>query len=281
MAAVALEDFVKPVLKSHLIYVSDSTLAIITVALAILLGLSSVGLAFLISFMGKTLLQICFSIFGMVGGPLLGLIVVGVFFPWINSWGAGIGLLCSLTICFWIGVGSILNPVSRPKLPYSVEHCVSNITTLQNLSTQSGQNLSDSLLHTKDIVINNLNKSVPYVSSVVNGSIQGTSDFVDVTMITSFNSTTTVIPSLEHERSGIEVIYSLSYLHYSTLAVIVSIIVGLIVSGITGFNHLDDVDPRTYFHFCGCSQKKPKYTKAPVSEKKEKIVEEIVPITSV
>ena len=53
---------------------------------AILFGLSSVGLAFLISFMGKTLLQICFSIFGMVGGPLLGLIIVGVFFPWINSW---------------------------------------------------------------------------------------------------------------------------------------------------------------------------------------------------
>ena len=35
-------------------------------------------------------------------------------------------------------------------------------------------------------------------------------------------------------RSFLEVIYSLSYLHYSTLAVIVSIIVGLIVSAITG-----------------------------------------------
>ena len=33
MAAVALEDFVKPVLKSRLIYVSDRALAIITVAL--------------------------------------------------------------------------------------------------------------------------------------------------------------------------------------------------------------------------------------------------------
>ena len=31
--------------------------------------------------------------------------------------------------------------------------------------------------------------------------------------------------------------YSLSYLHYSTLAVIVSIIVGLVVSGITGITN--------------------------------------------
>ena len=114
--------------------------------------------------------------------------------------GAGIGLLCSLTICLWVGVGSILNPDSRPKLPYSVEHCVSNLTMLQNLSTQSSQNLTDSLLHTEDSVINSLNNSVPYVTSVVNSSIQGTSDFIDVAMVTSFNSTTTAIPSLGHER---------------------------------------------------------------------------------
>ena len=35
-------------------------------------------------------------------------------------------------------------------------------------------------------------------------------------------------------RSGVEVVYALSYLHYSTLAVIISIIVGLIVSAISG-----------------------------------------------
>ena len=87
-------------------------------------------------------------------------------------------------------------------LSYSVENCDSNLTSLHNHTTQSSLNLTDTFLHihTKDGVINSFNSSVPYFISVVNGTIQGTSDIVDVSMVTSINSMTTTVPNVEHDR---------------------------------------------------------------------------------
>ena len=116
--------------------------------------------------------------------------------------GAGIGLLCSLTICFWIGVSSILNPVSRPKLLNSVESCAMNLSLLLNHSIQASHNHTNGLLNAKDSVTNIVNHSVPYMTSVVNSTANGTSDFVDVHLLTTFNSTavTIAVPNLGPER---------------------------------------------------------------------------------
>jgi hypothetical protein len=49
-------------------------------------GLITVGVAYMAGGLGPRVLQITLSIFGMVGGPLLGLLTVGMFFPCVNSW---------------------------------------------------------------------------------------------------------------------------------------------------------------------------------------------------
>ena len=49
--------------------------------LALLYGLATIGLGFVAEFMGKLLLQISMSIFGLVGGPLLGGILSWNLFP--------------------------------------------------------------------------------------------------------------------------------------------------------------------------------------------------------
>ncbi len=50
------------------------------------MGAVTIGLAYLAPLMGPTLLYIALSIFGMVGGPLLGLFTQAIFFPMCNEW---------------------------------------------------------------------------------------------------------------------------------------------------------------------------------------------------
>jgi hypothetical protein len=45
-----------------------------------------IGMGFIAEYLGDLVLQIALSIFGFVGGPVLGVITVGMFIPFINSW---------------------------------------------------------------------------------------------------------------------------------------------------------------------------------------------------
>ena len=76
--------------------------------------------------------------------------------------GAGIGLICSLVVCFWIGVGSILNPVSRVKLPNSIIDCASSTKLLTNDSLNGIINVTTHLLNTS-VPETVVNTTVPYV----------------------------------------------------------------------------------------------------------------------
>uniref|UniRef100_A0A8B9J6C4 Solute carrier family 5 member 6 n=1 Tax=Astyanax mexicanus TaxID=7994 RepID=A0A8B9J6C4_ASTMX len=63
------------------------------------------------------------SIFGMLGGPLLGLFCLGIFFPWANSSGAVTGLIAGLVMAFWVGIGGFVAQMSS-----SVTVCPHNCT---------------------------------------------------------------------------------------------------------------------------------------------------------
>jgi len=201
LGAVTLEDVFRPLFQSIKERPpSRGTLTKVTVILVIFYGGLTIGLAYVASLLGTTALRISFGVFGMVGGPLLGLILNGVFFPFMNSWGAVSGYVVSLGACLYAGIDPIINPAPKSyfqDLPLYTTQCPGAANVTYNTNT---------------------------TSSPVN------------TTVLSENSTES-----DH-------LY-LSYLHYSTLAIVVSSVVGVLVSLITGCNKGTMVDERTYIHY--------------------------------
>ncbi|XP_077990171.1 sodium-coupled monocarboxylate transporter 1-like isoform X1 [Glandiceps talaboti] len=132
LAAVAGEDLVRLYWKN----IPDERYTWITKGLALGFGLLSLFMAWISSMMGDVL-QAALSIFGMIGGPLLGLFSLAMFFPWANWKGATSGLLMGLVMSFWVGIGGFLYPPYVEKPPLTTEGCiVANVTT--NMTTLAG-----------------------------------------------------------------------------------------------------------------------------------------------
>ncbi|RUS91778.1 hypothetical protein EGW08_000486, partial [Elysia chlorotica] len=86
LAAVTLEDVVKPTYRWMKADLSEKASYRITVALGLVFGLLTVGLGFAVDSLGETAFLITFNVFGMVGSPVLGVIINGVFIRFVNSW---------------------------------------------------------------------------------------------------------------------------------------------------------------------------------------------------
>lgn len=152
-------------------------------------GIICVAMAYIVHLMNSSVLQAALSIFGMVGGPLLGLFCLGIFFPCANSIGAVIGLAAGLIMSFWVGIGGFLS-----RMPSSVQVLPLNSTN-----------------------------TVPAVS----GNI-------------------TVIDAASRPV-GLNGLYSLSYMWYSALNSSTVVLIGLLISFMTGPTKGDDVASGTVY----------------------------------
>lgn len=201
LAAVTLEDIIKRYIKKDM---TERFSTNVTKAIAVSFGLVAIALVCGAQMMGNVL-QAALSIFGIVGGPLLGVFTLGMFFPCANSIGAGVGTLSSLAVCFWIGFGAFATRPAVHKAPVSVLGCIAEYA---NATKQS---------------IDSISFPVP----------------VDVAAV----------------NKDILFVYRISYVWYSMIGCLVVVIVGLIVSLITGFTRPSKVNPRAihpiYNLICG------------------------------
>ncbi|XP_045535023.1 putative sodium-dependent multivitamin transporter [Papilio machaon] len=95
-------------------------------------GLLFLTLAFLAQYLGGVL-QSAMTIFGAVGGPLLGVFTLGMFTTFANELGACIGLLSGLSLTLWISFGGPRPSIA--KLSVSTEGCSHNVTMLTSVPT--------------------------------------------------------------------------------------------------------------------------------------------------
>ncbi|XP_061438712.1 sodium-coupled monocarboxylate transporter 1-like [Rhineura floridana] len=133
LAVVTVEDLIKPNF-----IVSETNLLWISVGMKVLYGAVCLSMAAVASIMSG-LLQSSLSIFGIFGGPLLGIFCLGILLPFANAKGAFSGLLCGFLIVLWLGVGAQKHPPpphrTRP-LPLSTEGCPKpNSSVITQLTT--------------------------------------------------------------------------------------------------------------------------------------------------
>ncbi|KAJ8951885.1 hypothetical protein NQ318_019862 [Aromia moschata] len=120
LAAITVEDYYKPlyyaIRKKPL---PEKTVTVQTKLIALVFGLVFIGVAFLAQFLGG-ILQASLTIFGVIGGPLLGLFSLGMFWTTPNEKGSVVGLVCGMGFALWMAFG---NKPPAVMLPRSTEGC--------------------------------------------------------------------------------------------------------------------------------------------------------------
>lgn len=69
------------------------------------------------------LFQMTYSLLGAISGPVTGLILLAVAFPWVKAKSAIIGTLLALILDLWMVMGSMLYAPPAEKLPLSTDGC--------------------------------------------------------------------------------------------------------------------------------------------------------------
>ncbi|XP_076075730.1 sodium-coupled monocarboxylate transporter 2-like [Mytilus galloprovincialis] len=82
IAAILLEDFVKPCFPK----MTSLAKTVLSKMAIIVCGGVCLLIAYIVSQLGGSILQVSYILFGMLGGPLLGVFTLGVLFPWANKW---------------------------------------------------------------------------------------------------------------------------------------------------------------------------------------------------
>ncbi|XP_029648216.1 sodium-dependent multivitamin transporter-like isoform X1 [Octopus sinensis] len=136
LSTITLIDFVKPNIK----HLSDRTATIVAKSAVFAYGLISIGLAFMVSYVGGSLTQIAGILITVFSAPLTGLQFYATLFPWAKSRGTLIGATLSTIITLWMAAGASFSPTRliTPFLPpASIDKCFLPNTTFVSVQNET------------------------------------------------------------------------------------------------------------------------------------------------
>ncbi|XP_035213784.1 putative sodium-dependent multivitamin transporter [Stegodyphus dumicola] len=194
LAAVTIEDFLRPFCSCKS-WVTEKSATRMSKFFAFFYSALCIAMTYLVGNI-KAIIPAAFVVFTAIGGPTLSIITLGMLTTTANQKGILVGLLSGIILNAWIGAGAIISDFPQIKLPQSVDSCPSNITD--------------------------------------------TSLITNVTSLHSFNLTlsqsTTVMPmdTISVLKEEIFPLFKLSFLLHPVPGTILTLLVGYIVSFITG-----------------------------------------------
>ena len=173
----------------------------ISKAVVVIFGALASAIAFLLSNVEGPLGQIMSSFMGAISGPMTGLFLLSIFFHRTTTKGAVAGTLLAFGLILWIIIGQNFGGVVKkaPYLPLGPTDQCSNATTESNLTTVATVRYSEMLNDTIFIFANNTTQ--PHQRLPVSENV-----------------------------SGLQVLYSISYMYFNLIAVIITLTAGVIVS---------------------------------------------------
>ncbi|XP_060065521.1 sodium-coupled monocarboxylate transporter 2-like [Ylistrum balloti] len=173
-------------------------------------GLIGIAISFMIANIEGPLGQITFSMLSSFGGAAAGMFFFAAFCPWANSKGTVVGGITGMALVLWIALGQSFS------------------TTLVKSTTLPSAPV--------DMCRNNISLNTSYVTSLAL-----------VHNITSYRTTPSSIEPTVNR--GLDILYSISYFWLSPLSIMTTILVGTIVSFMTGKHGSTEVDVRYMLPF--------------------------------
>ncbi|XP_017868992.1 PREDICTED: sodium-coupled monocarboxylate transporter 2-like, partial [Drosophila arizonae] len=140
LAAVILEDFVKPRMRMIKRPMTERTVALTMRLVVVVFGISSIFMVYVVEHLGMVL-QLSASLQSSLYGPMLGIFTVGMLMPWVGEKSMFLSSIVSFAIMAWIVVNAQIDNLTgsfrHKKLPVSVENCTYDFDMNRYLNSTS------------------------------------------------------------------------------------------------------------------------------------------------
>ena len=210
----------KDVLEPYFKHWTESRKTLCNKFLTCFFGLCCLASSFVMLFIGGSLVAIAASVLGAVLGPLLGVFLLAVLVPFSNWIGALIGGITSAFVNLWMLFGLVATRTQVTRLPAPTYGC-----------------------------------SIP---ETANATAEFQTDTVSYTPSSLLNSTISSNVPFEDDGGFLHWLYSISFIWYPLIGVILSMTFGIIVSLLTGYTKMKDIDPDLVasYVYCGNEEKR-------------------------
>jgi len=217
--------FVEEMVKQWKPDVSVKQTMFLSKVLTFAIGALITCLALVIRFMGNSIISIMFVVMGAMKGPMFGMFILGTFCPWTNVTGAGVGSILGFIFITTISMGRMFGGIDPQFLrirPMYTDQCPVPTTT-------------GSLLTTDAMMFQNESFVDPWSSNITT-----TSPLMEdwTTALT-----TTAAPAPPKDYVGL---FQVSVYYSGPIGMGSTIILGLLISFLTGASKPEKSDPRFF-----------------------------------